>query len=80
MCGQKLQHFSNDTFQSYYELEKDHSMIETRCLKNVAIFVLSRNIMCTSEILTDLCFIKQKIKTKNGFLEAVYSVLVVKIC
>ena len=87
MCGSKLQHFSNDTFQSYYELEKDHSMIETRCLKNVVIFiqtilsfVLSRNIMCTSKILTDLCFTKQKIKTKNGFVEAVYSVLVVKIC
>ena len=82
----KITTFSNGTFQSYYELEKDHSMIETRCLKNVLIFirtilsfVLSRN-MCTSKILTDLCFTKQKIKAKNGFVEAVYSVLVVKIC
>ena len=24
--------------------------------------------MCTSNILTDLCFTKQKIKTKNGFV------------
>ena len=24
--------------------------------------------MCTSKILTDLCFTKQKIKTKNGFV------------
>ena len=27
-----------------------------------------------------LCFIKQKIKIKNGFVEVVYSVLVVKVC
>ena len=86
MCGYKLKHFSNGTFQSYCELEKDHSMIEARCLKNILIFirtilsfVLSRN-MCTSKILTDLCFTKQKIKTKNGFVEAVYRVLIVKIC
>ena len=37
-------------------------------------------IMCTSKILTDLCFIKQKIKAKNAFENAVYSVLVVKMC
>ena len=37
------------------------------------------HIMCTSKILTDLCLIKQKIKTKNGFVEVVYSVLVVKV-
>ena len=29
--------------------------------------------MCTSKILTDLCFTKQKIKAKNGFVEVVYS-------
>ena len=29
--------------------------------------------------LTDLCFRKQKIKTKNGFVEVLYSVLVAKI-
>ena len=38
------------------------------------------HIMCTSKILTELCFTKQKIKTKNGFLEVVYSVLVAKMC
>ena len=37
------------------------------------------HIMCTSKILTDLCFTKQKIKTKNTFARVVYSVLVVKI-
>ena len=37
-------------------------------------------IMCTSRILTDLCFKKQKIKTKNGFVKVVYSVLVVQVC
>ena len=35
-------------------------------------------IMCISKILTDLCVIKQKIKIKNIFAIAVYSVLVVK--
>ena len=35
--------------------------------------------MCTLKILTGLCFTKQKIKTKKGFAEAVYSVLVVKM-
>ena len=36
-------------------------------------------IMCTSKVLTDLSFTKQKIKTKNGFVDVVYSVLVVKV-
>ena len=31
--------------------------------------------MCTSKILTYLCFTKQKIKTKNGFVKVLYSVL-----
>ena len=35
-------------------------------------------IMCISKILPDLCVIKQKIKIKNIFANAVYSVLVVK--
>ena len=35
--------------------------------------------MCTSKILTDLCFTKQKPRTKNTFVKVVYSVLVVKI-
>ena len=33
------------------------------------------HIMCTSKILTYLCFTKQKIKTRNGFVKVVYSVL-----
>ena len=36
--------------------------------------------MCTSKILTDLCFTKQRIKTKNAFVRVVYSALVVKMC
>ena len=36
--------------------------------------------MCTSKILTDLCFTKQKIKTKNTFVRVVYRPLVVKTC
>ena len=39
-----------------------------------------KSIMCTSKILTDLCFTKQKLKTKNGFVEVVYSVLVGEVC
>ena len=35
-------------------------------------------IMCTSKILTDLCFTKQKIKTKNGFVK-LFSVLIAKV-
>ena len=35
--------------------------------------------MWTSNILTDLCFTKQKIKTKNGFVEVVCGVLVAKM-
>ena len=38
------------------------------------------HIMCTSKILKDICFTKQRIKTKNTFARVVYSVLVVKIC
>ena len=36
-------------------------------------------ILCTSKILTDLSFTNQEIKSKNGFVEANYSVLVVKM-
>ena len=37
-------------------------------------------IMCTSKILADLCFARQKIKTKKTFVRVVYSVLVLKMC
>ena len=37
------------------------------------------HIMYILKISTDLCFIGQKIKIKNGFVKVVYSVLVVKI-
>ena len=36
------------------------------------------HIMCTSKILTDLCFTKQRIKTKNTFARVVYSALIVE--
>ena len=35
-------------------------------------------IMCISKILTDLCVVKQKIKIKNIFENADYSVLVAR--
>ena len=34
--------------------------------------------MCASNILTDSCLTKQKTKTKNTFVNIVYSVLAVK--
>ena len=37
-------------------------------------------IMCTSNILNDLCFTKQRVKTKNTSVRVVYSVLVIKMC
>ena len=36
-------------------------------------------IMCTSKILTNLCFTKQKMKTKNTFAKVVHSALVAKM-
>ena len=42
--------------------------------------VMMNHIMCTLKTLANLCFTKQKIKTKNGFVKNVYSVLVVKMC
>ena len=37
------------------------------------------HIMCTSKILTDLCLVKQRAKTKNTFAKAAGSVLVIKM-
>ena len=42
--------------------------------------MMINHIMCTLKTLTDLCFTKQKIKTKNTFAEAVCNALVVKMC
>ena len=38
------------------------------------------HIMCISKILTDLCFTKQRIKTKNTFAKVVCNVLVIQMC
>ena len=37
------------------------------------------HITCTSKILTDLCFIKQKMNLKNNFAKVFYSALAVKM-
>ena len=43
--------------------------------------MMINHIMCTSKILTDLCFTKQKQKQKKkGFVGGFYSVLVKKVC
>ena len=38
------------------------------------------HIMCIPKTLTDLCFTKQRIKTKSTFARVVYSILVEKMC
>ena len=38
----------------------------------------TNRIMCTSKILTHLCFIKQNIKIRNCFVKVVYNALVMK--
>ena len=52
--------------------------IKTRWICCLYLMVINR--IMYIKILTDLCFTKQKIKTKNGFVEVVYSVLVAKMC
>ena len=42
--------------------------------------MMINRIMCISMTLTDLCFKKRRITTKNTFVTVVYSVLVVKMC
>ena len=37
-------------------------------------------IMSTLKVLTNSCFIKQKINIKNGFVKVIYIALVVKMC
>ena len=39
---------------------------------------MNSSLMCISKILTDLCLIKLKTRTRNIYVEIVYSVLVVK--
>ena len=46
---------------------------------DLLLLMMISHIICTSKIFTDLCFTKQKIKTKNGFVKVVYYVLVVKV-
>ena len=41
--------------------------------------MIINHIMSTLKILTHKCFIKQKIKIKNGFVKVVYNALVVKM-
>ena len=37
------------------------------------------HIMCTSKFVKDFCLVKQKARTKNNFVKAAYSVLVIKM-
>ena len=53
---------------------------DKQCFYGVMLDIITNHIMYTLKILTDLCFIKQKIKIKNGFIRVDYSVLVTKMC
>ena len=59
-------------------------MIELRKFKDSMILLLliddDESHYVSSKILTNLCFTKQEIKTKNGSVKVVYSVLVAKMC
>ena len=63
----------------FFQLTFHVKNLKTRWICCIKLMVINR-IMCISKILTDLCFTKQKIKTKNTFVKVVYSVLVVKMC
>ena len=58
--------------------------IKEKKLENVMdlllVLMMINRIMCTSKILTGICFTKQRIKTRNPFARVVYSALVVKMC
>ena len=58
--------------------------IKEKILENVMdlllVLMMINRIMCTSKILTGICFTKQRIKTRNPFARVVYSALVVKMC
>ena len=59
-------------FQFIFLIEKFEDLMDL-------LLLIKDNIMSTLKILTHLCFIKQKMKIKNGFVEIVYNALVVKI-
>ena len=61
-------------FQSTFQIKN----LKTRWICCLQLMKTS-HIMCMSKILTDLCFTKQSIKTKNTFAKVLYSVLLVKM-
>ena len=62
-------------FQNTFQIKN----LKTQYIYYSELMVINR-IICTLKTLTDLCFTKQRIKTKNGFVEAVYSILVINMC
>ena len=62
-------------FQNTFQIKN----LKTQYIYYSELMVINR-IICTLKTLTDLCFTKQRIKTKNGFVEAIYSVVVIKMC
>ena len=66
---------NNLNFQ--FTFQTKHLKIQWICCLQL---LKTSHIMCISMILTDLCFIKQKIKSENTFVKVAYSSLVVKMC
>ena len=66
--------YENDLiFPVYISDQKFKSSID------LLLLMMINHIMSTLRILTHLCFMKQKVKIKSGFVKVVYSVLVVKM-
>ena len=62
------------TFQIYVSDQKFENSMDL-----LLVIMKASHIMCISKTLTDLCFTKRKIKTKNTFVKVVYSALLVKM-
>ena len=61
-------------FQSTFKIKN----LKTQCICCLKL-MKARHMICISKISTDLCFKKQRIKTKSGFPRVAYSVVVVKM-
>ena len=74
ICINLFCHENKLTFPIYISDQKFENSMD------LLLIMMTSHITCTSKILTNLCFTKQRIKTKNIFSRVVYSVLVVKMC
>ena len=73
ICINVFCHENNLIYPVYVSDQEFHNSMDL-----LLISAENKLIMCILKILTDLCAIKQKAKTKNIFANVVYSVLLVK--